>query len=500
MSTQILVLRGIDKLFTVDSLKEYFEVYKSIKLIVDCTMFRSANSNLSIADDYLFALFLGESIYPYCSSISYCENSQSIDFDFYVEEIDALASILMMFAYQCNGENERDEERDNYYMNLKIQFQEKLFQLNKPKLFFHELADRYMGNIILGEDDLCLDENEIKALYNLHPEEEFSYYLSFVSPYIGYELYVSSWAWIIPYCINKGNKPHDLEQLLLKYGGIGDKLPVMEESFNLTIKNLPPIVLSESVMVAFPITDFNIAQKCAYSILRKNDQSLHPIDSKGYSNMNKINSFKDVKIDQISISEDGKLMIIIDNLAQYIFFTQSVNTSLEQKYQNNFDSLAEKLSALMGNDIDISCPWEKLDDELFEQLCYDLISYSSDFDLDTRHKMGKSRSRDGGRDIEVYTHSRLNKPKAKWIVQCKLLKKSTSLGGTKVQVSDVIDQFGAKGFWIMTNAVIDPTLHDKLDGIARTRSIDIEKWDCLKIERILAQPKYKNIRKRYFGI
>ena len=111
-----------------------------------------------------------------------------------------------------------------------------------------------------------------------------------------------------------------------------------------------------------------------------------------------------------------------------------------------------------------------------------------------------SRSRDGGRDIEVYTRSRFNQPKSKWIVQCKLLQRSATLAGSKVQVSDVIDQYGAEGFWIMTNGVIDATLHDKLDGIARNRKIGIEKWDYLKIERILAKPKYQNIRKRYFGV
>jgi len=515
MSTQILVLKEIDKLFTVDSLKEYFKIYKSIKLTVDCRMFRSANSNLSIADDYLFALFLGESIYPYCSSISYCENSQSIDFDFYVEEICDLASILMMFAYQCNGENESDEERDNYYMDLQMQFQEKLFDSNIPtsKIFFPQLADNYVANTIAGKSDYCYDEDIIQSIYKSSPEEEFEFWRSFFSYYIGYPLYTSSWAWLIPYNANKGEEPHNLEELLLSYGGFGKELPFMEEADSFVFKNLPTIVLSNSAMMLFPKIGFNIAQKCAYSILRKSDHSLPSIDSTAYSNLNlKINHFRDVKVHQTLLAEDGSFMIIRDDLAQYIFFIdhkyssessltlQHLDSSVEQDYQHTFDVIADRMSSLAGYDIDISCPWEKLDDESFEQLCYDLIEWDSYFDHETRQKMGKSRSRDGGRDIEVCTGSKLNKPVDKWIVQCKLLKKSTSLAGSKVQVSDVIDQYGAKGFWIMTNGVIDATLHDKLDGISKNRSIDIKKWGCLEIERILAKPKYKNIRKRYFGI
>lgn len=49
---------------------------------------------------------------------------------------------------------------------------------------------------------------------------------------------------------------------------------------------------------------------------------------------------------------------------------------------------------------DISCPWHQLDDEQFEQLCYDIIT-KKHHPIEI-HKIGKSRSRDGGRDIVFY--------------------------------------------------------------------------------------------------
>jgi len=50
----------------------------------------------------------------------------------------------------------------------------------------------------------------------------------------------------------------------------------------------------------------------------------------------------------------------------------------------------------------------------------------------------------------------------------------------------------------MTNAVIDPTLHDKLESIARNRVIEIDEWDLLRLERVLARPSHHSIKKRYF--
>jgi hypothetical protein len=78
--------------------------------------------------------------------------------------------------------------------------------------------------------------------------------------------------------------------------------------------------------------------------------------------------------------------------------------------------------------------------------------------------MGKSRSRDGGRDIVFHTTGRAGQPPVKWIVQCKLIRDGSSLAGSKVQVADPVDQYGAGGFCVMTSGVIDSTLYDKLEG------------------------------------
>jgi hypothetical protein len=490
MQAKSLSIANIEQQFTIDSLKEYFASSNGVELIVPF-MSIGCNSSLDIAEDYLFFLFLSESIHPFCESVLYLEDSRNIIFSLYKNpnKLNDLISVLCLFSHAYN--NEWDIDFENSIMEFK-------FNLKNRKLFLPELADRYMANVIAGKDDLCLDQMQIQSLYDTNPEEEFDFWHSFISPYVNYDVYVSSWAWIVPYRSNKGEVPHNLEQLLLSYGGIGKKLPVMEEADSFSVGTLPPVVLSNSAIMRFPREGFTTAQKCAFSILQKSER-LPP------------HYLQSVESHQILLSEDGYLMIVRDSLAQYIFFInnwysseaeltlQPLASPIEQDYQNAFDRLADRLSSLAGNHVDILCPWENLDDELFEQLCYDLIVYSSNFDPDTRQKMGKSRSRDGGRDIEIYTRSRWDKPRVKWIIQCKLLSRGATLSGAKVQVSDVIDQYGAEGFCIMTTGVIDATLHDKLDGIERNRKIGVEKWDYLKIERVLAKPKYQNIRKRYFG-
>ena len=150
-----------------------------------------------------------------------------------------------------------------------------------------------------------------------------------------------------------------------------------------------------------------------------------------------------------------------------------------------------------GMGVNVACDWEQLDDEQFEQLCYDIIYYNPKFDTATIRKMGKSRSRDGGRDIEVHTRSRPGYLPEKYIFQCKLLTTGSSLTGKKLgSVSDVIDQYGAKGYGVMTNVVIDSTLYDRFDAIQQNRGLEFDHWSVFELERFLA--RHPSVKKRYF--
>jgi uncharacterized protein YjbI with pentapeptide repeats len=146
---------------------------------------------------------------------------------------------------------------------------------------------------------------------------------------------------------------------------------------------------------------------------------------------------------------------------------------------------------------DISCSWNQIDDEEFEKLCYDILKEKhKPIEI---NKIGKSCSRDGGRDIVFYKlrNKAIDKNPVKWITQCKLIRNGNSLTGKKVEnIRDMLDHYDAGGFCIMTSAVIDSTLHDKLDKLKDKNGFEVERWSYLEIERFLAE--HPEIRSRYF--
>ena len=142
--------------------------------------------------------------------------------------------------------------------------------------------------------------------------------------------------------------------------------------------------------------------------------------------------------------------------------------------------------------------WSRIDDEEFEKLCYDIIYSHPRFNNETIRKLGKSRSRDGGRDIQVYDIP-LNSltPSKKWIFQCKLVTGAGSLSATKlVDVGDMLDYYDVEGFGVFTNTLIDATLYDKLDKLCKKRGVDQLNFSALEIEKELIRKPY--IRARYF--
>jgi len=150
-------LENTEQQFTVESLTEYFINFENIEIIIPFMYIGQANSNLDVAEDYLFSLFFGENIYPLCKSVYCQETSRSFSFNLCVNSACELASAAIQFSYAYN--NEWNIDFENSIMEFK-------FSLKKQKLFFPELADRYMANLISGKDDLCLDQAQSQSHYD----------------------------------------------------------------------------------------------------------------------------------------------------------------------------------------------------------------------------------------------------------------------------------------------------------------------------------------------
>lgn len=216
------------------------------------------------------------------------------------------------------------------------------------------------------------------------------------------------------------------------------------------------------------------------------------IDNLGVGKDSKFTAWISQNFDIVKILYSGYYII-------YFNFEALGEDALKKEY-NETSLLHEKLSAILGLSKNISCNWDILTDESFEELCYDIIYNDVRFDNQRIQKMGKTKSRDGGRDIVVYTKPIHGNPVEKYIVQCKLLKKSSSLTKYKMgNASNVIMEYDADGYIVMTNATIDSTLQDMLNGFANNSKMHIStmRYSKNELERYLA--RNGSIKKRYFG-
>lgn len=418
---------------------------KKIVLEVPCPSWGNCNSNLDIAHDYYVALILGESIAEYCEEASCYIGDSSIQFLLQARDVIGLAEKLAWYSQLT------EDEYTEFYSNFDLE--------EKTKIYFSDIADSFLANYIAGEDDL--GDEEVEELHQTYPERRHAFWKSFVSLEVGYEFYVSRSSWIVPL-------DSDIVDLLQKYGGSDDELSPFEDANYLSILNYEPVVFNKKTALIFPHQQLFQAQTCARDIL------IHKHKGRYYD----IEDFHQ-QIKKILLTQEGDILIVSDISYQYIFFRDS----LKRFKYTKIEEYLNVLKNLVGKTTDITYPWHKLNDEQFEELCYQII-YKY-YKPEKIRKMGKSRSRDGGRDIEFYTKERLGNNSKKWIVQCKLIRDGSSLSGSKINIMDTLAQYGASGFCVMTNSIIDSGLYDKLDNIKRNYGIEIDDWSKLEIENFL---------------
>ncbi|HLP89541.1 MAG TPA: hypothetical protein VK184_13240 [Nostocaceae cyanobacterium] len=456
-------------------------------------------SNLSWAEAYLWALFVGESIANYCEFIVDSREGDYINFIFRPKNITKLIDKLKWLTINTEDNPKEYLEFENIYDDFRC-------NLENRKLNFPDIADSYWGNVMVGIHEL--GDETTHEIYARHPELKHYFFRSFISNNISYDFYVSEYCWIVPLDEN-------IEVLLQSYGANYGQSIDLEEAYFLSIINLPSLIFNKRNVVKLPHRQLYQAQKCAEDIwnekfalemINKDGRILDIQDSKireiymlrklSGTHLDISDLQKEIK--KIFLSRDTNILVLCDNVCQYVFFWDSIEKINYQDLELNFNQISQNTNSIISicKPSEISCPWEKLDDEKFEQLCYDVI-YSY-YQLKPIHirKMGKSRSRDGKRDIEFYTE-RPGKDPVKWIAQCKLIRDGSSLTASKVQdIMDTLVQYEAKGFCIMTSGIIDSTLYDKLDKIKTTKRFKTSEWSKLELERFIAN--HPEIRNRYF--
>jgi hypothetical protein len=197
------------------------------------------------------------------------------------------------------------------------------------------------------------------------------------------------------------------------------------------------------------------------------------------------------------LSRSGLSIIVDDGYFRYVFFPDQIKSNKIASLYNDMSTIFGFVGEFAGVTKSVNLSWENFDDEKFESLCYDIIYHNPKFDNQTIRKMGKSRSRDGGRDIVVHTKERPGSPKKMFIFQCKFTKAGSSLTTQKVEnISDTVVQYKAKGYGVMTPVVIDSALYDRIDAICDNFKIESDNWSILEIERFIS--RHPKLKERHF--
>jgi predicted translin family RNA/ssDNA-binding protein len=496
----------------IDNNKEGFKFRKKIY---------RAKFYSDLAQDYLEAAYIGEQLCQFAERINLSGESNYM-YDSIIEltlkpkteNIEELSRLIYKYCRVCSGE---DQDLNLEFIEELNEYRDNLEQISHT---FPELVDDYYANFINGEYyeyDPKENKDFFDKEFSLFPERKHGFNKSAYSNIIKQDFYASIDSLIIPH-------DSDFNLILKKYLGI-QTIDFIKADF-LAIGNITYLI-SEGLIVHFPFDSFIKAKHCAGEALEaekeiyrdsgrwmqgfltyhrwiakyneKENLRGYPYDlSEEILRKESQDMFVNPSVVCFYLSSYGDHILVKDDKYSYFFFgTDKLNHKELGFLGNKLSLLFNATANLAGIQIEINCPWEQLNNETFEEVCFDIIYHNPKFDNYTIRKMGKAKSRDGGRDIVVFTNSRPGKPAQKFIFQCKYQQPGSSLSGSRVQdISDTITQYGASGYGIMTNVVIDSTLYDKMDGIRKTLSVEIEDYSVYQLERILAY--YPQIKQRHF--
>ena len=370
------------------------------------------------------------------------------------------------------------------------------------------LLDDYYANLIGGKyyemksdapDDY---RNEIIK----YPERALGFWVSAYSSILGGRCYASSDSWLVP-------KSIDLNEFF-KITGQNYTFDNFKLSSILVLNGLS-YATSDLIISYFPMRQYFKSRICS-SIELSRDEDLWPPDPFDWSNatfthapyisdlINKIGHDYSLLTpaptsESCYIDLNGTLALVDDGEFYHLLYnTSELNLSQMKALNENLVDAISSTGVNIGFSSRLTHDWSKIDDEQFERVCYDIIYSHPRFNSETIRKLGNSRSRDGGRDIQVYDipTDRLAAPK-KWIFQCKLVKGKGSLSASKLlDVSDMLELYDVQGFGVLTNTTIDATLYDKIDKVCSKRGIEQLNFSALEIEKELIRKPY--IRMKYF--
>lgn len=427
--------------------------------------FPMCRNHSDIAVYYLEAAFVGQLLYSLDNNVSYTEKP------------DNHYDLLYIYSFKVNSYEKMNEVLDTLRSLLSDDCMEKPIddledfrdRCGKQRVAFPDLVDSYFANELGSSYDWVDDYRD--DIYSEHPEWAYHCWLSASSPECAYPLYVSPNFWLMPSGVNFRTAlevASDIDAKNINLEVVQSRF-VFENTIYLLgngktalISELLHMQTLEVASIVFPLEYDHI--------------------SVYLSRLPEIHHFY--------ISGNMDFLVCEGSTFTYILFRGdfSFATTKQLKYiRNSAEGWIKGFSAQAGLLFEYKCDWTLLNDETFELLCYDLTRRDGRFPPSRVKKMGHSKSRDGGRDIIAYTATRLGSSPKEWLIQCKYSSTKKSLGRNSIQLSELIDEYMPAGIIVATNLIVDAGLHDKSKSISENRSIEVEVWDGLEIERRVNQ-------------
>jgi len=489
----------VEDIFDLD-----IRAFDVLKIYIPLDSIGFTNSYVDICDDYLEAIWVGERLaseakianvvyyYPlgtHKTQLCLTIHEPNVNIKIALEEC-----VTLYFR--------GDDGNSAFYQSVRDKVLDFELELESYPIRLPEIADDYYANLIWGAYDEMSSESpdlyqdELKK----YPEREFGYWRSSFSNKLNNNCYISKEGWLFPGDLNLN---HFFEITGQKYR-TETLLPA-----EILITNDTSYVMAEGLIAYFPMKQYINSMICSsfviFADVEGDEESeeydwsdRHISDKKMFALEHAYTSSQ--SINKCMIDPNGTMIAAYDGKCWHLLYdTKILSIDAIKKIYDKFKTISLSFANNITLPDNITCKWDSLSDELFEQLCYDVIYTHPRFNSDTIRKYGKSRSRDGGRDIEVYDIPRIaGEMPRKWIFQCKLITNSKSLSATRlVDVGDMLEHYNAQGFGVMTSAPIDATLYDKLDAICSKRRIEQMNFSVLELERAL---HYDDIlRCRYFG-
>lgn len=483
------------------------EIVKNLgNIVIDYPMssINSSNSYLDIIEDYIEASYIAEELGKFAVSIKAQQIHQSsyliiCRYEILVREIEPFIEKLRELSAVFYDD---DEEILIDRLENISEYRE---ALDDREFLCPDLVDGYYANLV-GAAYLELesesDDEFLKREYEKYPEREYGFWKSAYSKTIGEIFYVSRDCWVVPLGI-------DIKKLLSEYSDLSCA-EVYEDAILFSLDNVSYLAHLYGV-VYFPFSQLLQAKNFVVSVLRKpaleedldieeewNDNLLtHSSDADYVEEHYGIDISAGESRAKYLLSQSGLSIIVEAGSFRYVFFPEQIKANKISVLYNQMSTILGFIGEFAGITKNVNLSWDNFDDEKFEILCYDIIYHNPKFDNKTIRKMGKSRSRDGGRDIVVYTNERPGTPQKMYIFQCKFTKVGSSLTTQKIEnISDTVVQYGAQGYGVMTPVVIDAALYDRIDDICARFKIESDNWSILEIERFIA--RHPILKERHF--